>query len=125
MRFRTTIENNVLKVFHFNRGVEKLQMEIDIKEKSEKVIQKNIAKRFSSDIVYPFSNQLRFSMVVGQRFLFIRNTTLKIYGNNYYEEIPHINITNLRKVIMTYFNYDIAILELESLHENTLDMKLN
>lgn len=118
MRFRTTIENNVLKIFHFKRGVEKLQMEIDIKEKSEKTIQKSIARRFSSGVVYPFSNQLRFSMVVDQRFLFIRNTTLEIYSNNYYEEVPHINITDLKKIIMTYFKYDAVSLKLESLYNN-------
>ena len=93
-------------------------MEIDIKEKSEKTIQKSIARRFSSGVVYPFSNQLRFSMVVDQRFLFIRKTTLEIYSNNYYEEVPHINITDLKKIIMTYFKYDAVSLKLESLYNN-------
>jgi arylamine N-acetyltransferase len=107
MRFRTTIVNGVITVHHCKRGVEKQQMEIDITAKPEAEIYQSIAKRFSSNITYPFSNQLRFSMVVGERFLFIRDTQLEIYSSSCYEEIPNISMSNLQVIIDEYFSYDI------------------
>lgn len=111
MRFRTTIENDVITVYHRKRNVEKKQMEIDIAAKSETEIYHSIENRFSADIIYPFSSQLRFSMVVGKRFLFIRDTQLEIYSNSGYEEVLNISMSNLRDVIEGYFGYDIKPIE--------------
>ena len=111
MRFRTTIENDVITVYHRKRNVEKKQMEIDIAAKSETEIYHSIENRFSADIIYPFSSQLRFSMVVGKRFLFIRDTQLEIYSNSGYEEVLNISISNLQDVIKKYFGYDIKPIE--------------
>lgn len=111
MRFRTKIENEVVTVYHSKCGKEKKQMEIDIPEKSESAIRKNIAKRFSSNITYPFSNKLRFSMIVGDNFLFIRGSQLEVYYSNGYEEVSNIDISNIRKVVMAYFGYDIQPIE--------------
>jgi hypothetical protein len=87
-------------------------MEIDIEEKSEDEIRQGITTRFSSNITYPFSNQLRFSMVVGERFLFIRDTKLEIYSFGSYKEVSDINMSNLQNLIDKYFNYDITPLHL-------------
>ena len=111
MRFRTTIENDVITVYHRKRNVEKKQMEIDIAAKSETEIYHSIENRFSADIIYPFSSQLRFSMVVGKRFLSIRDTQLEIYSNSGYEEVLNISMSNLRDVIEGYFGYDIKPIE--------------
>lgn len=111
MRFRTSIENGVITVYHRKRGVEKQQMKIDITEKPETEIYQSIAKRFSANINYPFSNKLRFSMVVGERFLFIRDTKIEIYSCSGYEEVLNISISNLQNVIGEYFGYDIKPLE--------------
>ena len=111
MRFRTTIENDVITVYHRKRNVEKKQMEIDIAAKSETEIYHSIENRFSADIIYPFSSQLRFSMVVGKRFLFIRDTQLEIYSNSGYEEVLNISMNNLQDVIEEYFGYDIKPIE--------------
>ena len=111
MRFRTTIENGVITVYHRKRNVEKKQMEIDIAAKSETEIYHSIENRFSADIIYPFSSQLRFSMVVGKRFLFIRDTQLEMYSNSGYEEMLNISMSNLQDVIEEYFGYDIKPLE--------------
>lgn len=111
MRFRTTIENGVITVYHRKRNLEKKQMEIDIAAKSETEIYHSIENRFSADIIYPFSSQLRFSMVVGKRFLFIRDTQLEIYSNSGYEEVLNISMSNLRDAIKEYFGYDIKPLE--------------
>lgn len=107
MRNRTEIADGVITVYHLKRGVEKQQMEIDIEEKSEEKIRQSITNRFCSSITYPFSNQLRFSLIVGQRFLFIRGSRLEIYSNCGYEEVPCISISDLKNVIMEYFGYDI------------------
>ncbi|MFT5706036.1 MAG: arylamine N-acetyltransferase [Oceanospirillaceae bacterium] len=114
MRFRTEIKNGVITIYHLKRGVEKQQMEIDIATKSEAEIHIGIANRFCCDISYPFSNQLRFSMVVGKRFLFIRDTRIEIYSNNGYEEVPNIDISDLANVITKYYDYDIKALTNDS-----------
>ncbi|WP_075187695.1 hypothetical protein [Teredinibacter haidensis] len=107
MRFRSEILNGVIKIYHRKCGVEKLQMEIDIAEKSENDIRQAIAMRFFNNITYPFSNQLRFSMVVGESFLFIRNTQLEIYRDNGMEVIPNISRESLSTVVAEYFGYDL------------------
>lgn len=118
MRFRTTIENGVITVYHRKRNAEKKQMEIDIAAKSETEIYHSIENRFSADIIYPFSSQLRFSMVVGKRFLFIRDTQLEIYSNSGYEEVLNISMSNLRDVIEGYFGYDIKPIESQFSNRN-------
>ncbi|PKH64207.1 hypothetical protein CXF61_12675 [Psychrobacter sp. 4Dc] len=118
MHFRTTIENDVITVYHRKRNVEKKQMEIDIAAKSETEIYHSIENRFSADIIYPFSSQLRFSMVVGKRFLFIRDTQLEIYSNSGYEEVLNISMNNLQDVIEEYFGYDIKPLESQFSNRN-------
>lgn len=111
MRFRTTIEDNVITVYHRKHNVEKKQMEIDIAAKSETEIYQSIENRFSANNTYPFSSQLRFSMVVGKRFLFIRDTKLEMYSDNGYEEMLNISMNNLQDVVEEYFGYDIKPLE--------------
>ncbi|MDK9683168.1 hypothetical protein [Pseudoalteromonas shioyasakiensis] len=111
MAYRTQISDGVITVYHRKNGVEKQQMEIDITEKSDTEIRQSIANRFSANITYPFSNQLRFSMIVGQRFLFIRDTRLEIYSDAGYEEISSLNKSDINTDIMTYFRYDISPLE--------------
>jgi arylamine N-acetyltransferase len=111
MTYRTKIKDGVITVYHKKNGVEKQQMEIDILEKSDAEVRQRIADRFSANINYPFSNQLRFSMIVGQRFLFIRDTQLEIYSSDGYEEVNNITKSDIKTVIMKYFNYDISPLE--------------
>lgn len=123
MRYRTEIENGVITVYHLKRGVEKQQMEIDIAAKPEAEIRQGIANRFSTNITYPFSNQLRFSMVVGQRFLFIRDTRLEIYSSGGYEEVPNISISDLLNVVTKYFDYDIKPLESHIGYTKTICVK--
>lgn len=107
MCYRTEIEDQVMKVYHTKRGVEKLQMELDLEEKPEDAIYQSISQRFSSDIQYPFSQQRRFSMVVGDRFLFIRDTRLEVYTSE--RDYLRIQVSgNLRDFIQNYFNYDIG-----------------
>lgn len=123
MRYRTEIENGVITVYHYKRGIEKLQMEIDIAEKSEAEIRQGIANRFLTNIIYPFSNQLRFSMVVGKRFLFIRDTRLEIYSNGGYEEVLNISTSDLLNVVTKYFDYDMEPLKFHLGYAKTIVLK--
>ena len=50
-------------------------------------------------------------MIVGQRFVFIRDTQLEIYSSDGYEEVTNITKSDIKTVIMKYFNYDISPLE--------------
>lgn len=110
MGYRTEIKDGVITVYHHKCGVEKEQMAIDIAEKSEAIIRQSIAQRFSSNIQYPFGNELRFSMVVGERFLFLRGRRLEIYCGGGFNEVPDICVDNLQSEIGKYFGYDIGIL---------------
>jgi len=112
MHYRTEIKNGVITVYHFKKGVEKKQMEIDIAEKPETEIRQGIANRFSTNIIYPFSNQLRFSMIVEQQFLFIRDTQIEIYSSNGYDYVSKINTSDLQSILTKYFAYDIELLNL-------------
>lgn len=107
MSFRTEVTNGTLVVYHNKCGDEKLQMEIDIDCKSEVILRQRIAERFTSNIIYPFRDELRFSMVVGERFLFIRDTQLEIYSSDSCEIVVGINMDNHYNMIDRYFGYDI------------------
>lgn len=126
MRFRSTIEKGVITVYHRKRGIERQQMEIDISAKSEDGILQDISRRFSSNIPYPFRNQLRFSMLVGESFLFIRDSRLEIYSPSSFEEISNITLGNLHKVTAEYFGYDIRPIisqdnQMQKTHPNSLN----
>jgi len=107
MRYKTIVESGVLKIYLLKQGVEKQQMEIDTAAKPEAEIRQGISNRFSSNIIYPFNKQLRFSMIVDSRFLFIRGSRLEIYSKHGYEEVSDISASDLEKVLMKYFGFDI------------------
>ena len=113
MCFRTNIDNGTVSVYHRKNGVEKKQMEIDSGDKSHTKVMQEISNRFSSNIVYPFSDQLRFSMIVGDQFLFIRDTKLEVYSKGNYEEVTNIDRKSLRDTIKHYFSYDIKSVGLD------------
>ncbi len=103
MTFRTSLKNGRVSVFHRKRGRESLQLEIEVDGKPEHEILADIKQRFSSGIVYPFSNSVRFSLVVGQRFLFLRGDRLEIYSEHGFEVIEGIGEKDLPEVVRTYF----------------------
>ncbi|MCK8045321.1 hypothetical protein MSG37_10505 [Shewanella sp. 1CM18E] len=111
MRYRSEVENGLIKIYHSKRGVEKLQMEIDIAQQDEAKIYEGIANRFSSNITYPFGDELRFSMIIGQKFLFLRGTRLEIYSHKEYQEVTNVELDNLKYEIATHFDYDISPIE--------------
>ena len=82
MRYRTEIIDNCIHVFHTKRDSESLQIKIDKTPRPENTILNQIKSRFNSGINYPFSNELRFSLVKGDKFLFLRGNQLETYSNS-------------------------------------------
>ncbi len=107
MGFRTEVAGQRVKVFHDKRGKESLQLEIDVRGRPEAEIKAAIGGRFSSGIVYPFSNSLRYSLVVGSRFLFLRGDRLEIYSDRGLEVVEGVDDSRVPGVLLEYFGYDV------------------
>jgi len=107
MGFRTEIAGGRLSVFHEKKGRESLQLEIDVRGRPESEIRADIEGRFCSGVVYPFSNSLRFSLVVGSRFLFLRGDRLEIYDDAGFECLEGINDARVPEVLHDHFCYDV------------------
>jgi len=107
MGFRTEIHGTRILVFNERQGEESLQLEIDINEKLESQIQADIAARFNSGVIYPFSNSLRFSLVVGDRFLFLRGDRLEIYSDEEFDVVEGIESAHVPEIIQRYFGHEI------------------
>lgn len=117
MGFRSEIHGDRLSVFHDRKGRESLQIEIDLLGRPEQDIRAEIARRFTSGVVYPFSNSLRFSLVVGSRFLFLRGDRLEVYGDGTYEEVDGIDRADVPAVLHQHFGYNVGpVLGTPSIH---------
>ena len=110
MGFRTENAGGRLSVFHEKWGRESLQLEIDVCGRPESEIRADIEGRFSSGVVYPFSDSLRFSLVVGSRFLFLRGDRLEIYDDGGFECLDGIDDARVPEVLHDHFGYDVRAL---------------
>ena len=108
MGYRTEIRNGRVSVFHEKGGDEALQLEIDVRGRPESEIMEDIKNRFNSGIVYPFSDRLRFSRVVGDRFLFLRSDRLEIYSDNGFEVVEGIDEARVPAILKQYFGCDVG-----------------
>ena len=107
MRFRTEVDEKNVTVFHEKNGSETLQMEIPFTSRSETEILTAIEQRFTSGIVYPFSKKLRFSMIVGDRFLFLRDDRVEFYGDAGFEGVSELKAMPISQLLLNYFNVEI------------------
>jgi hypothetical protein len=107
MGFRTEVAGGRVFVFHEKNGIESLQLEIDVQARPESDIRADIRDRFSSGIVYPFSNSFRFSLVVDSRFLFLRGDRLNIYSDLGFECLQGIDDAQVPAVLHDYFGFDV------------------
>lgn len=112
MGFRTEINSQRMTVFHRRNGKESCQLEIDFDGKPEEEIREDIDTRFDGGIEYPFRNSIRFSLVVDERFLFLRGERLEIYSDEKFEVVEGIEPDQLTDVIGQYFGFDITRLGL-------------
>jgi arylamine N-acetyltransferase len=110
MGFRTEIADSRVKVFHEKMGKESLQLEINVRGRSEGEIKAEIARRFSSGITYPFNNSLLFSLVMGERFLFLRGDQLEIYSDHGMEIVEGIDEPDVPEIILRHFGFDVGSL---------------
>ncbi|WP_432463467.1 arylamine N-acetyltransferase [Agarivorans sp. QJM3NY_33] len=105
MKYRTCIADNKISVFHTRNRKEYLQLVIDIRPREEKAIKEDIDIRFTSGITYPFSNSLRFSLIVNNKFLFLRGDRLEIYSDNEFLEVSGIEKESLPWLLEEKFEY--------------------
>ena len=96
-----------MTVFHEKNGKESRQFEIDVRGRPESEIRAEIEGRFTSGVVYPFSNSLRFSLVVGDRFLFLRGGRLEIYSASGFEAHEGIHAAQVPAAVLHHFRCDI------------------
>ena len=101
--FRTEIRDGRVSVFYEKGGDEALQLEIDVRGRPESEIMEDIKNRFNSGMVYPFSDRLRFSRVVGDRFLFLRSDSLEIYSDNGFDVVEGIDEARVPAILKQYF----------------------
>lgn len=106
MKYRTEIKDNWIKVFHERQGKESLQIEINMLPRPEQDIYEQIEARFSAGIVYPFSQSLRFSMIVGNTFLFLRGHELQRYSTNGFS-VETLKNEALSTVIAREFGFNV------------------
>ena len=109
MNFRTQVANGCVSVFHERRGQESLQLEIDVKSRAESDIRADIAARFTSGIEYPFSNSLRFSQIIAERFLFFRGDRLEIYSDDGFDLLDDIEHSQFPDIVYEYFGYQLSL----------------
>lgn len=121
MGFRTEVADGWISVFREKNGRESLQLKIDVCGKPESDIRADIEKRFSSGIIYPFSKSLRFSLVVGSQFLFLRGDQLEFYCDDSFECLNGIDDTRVPEVLHNYFGYDVWSI----FSDNKRDLKLS
>lgn len=104
--FRTEVTNGRVSVFCERRGRETLQLEVEVRGRPEHEILEAIERRFTSGVTYPFSNHLRFSQIVGHRFLFLRGNQLEIHAEEVFQEVA-VDEADLRRVLREYFRQDL------------------
>ncbi|KVX03053.1 hypothetical protein [Shewanella frigidimarina] len=111
MKFHTKINKNIISVFNTRNGIEHLQLVIDTRPRCENEIIKDIDKRFTSGINYPFSNSIRFSLIVNNKFLFLRGESLEIYSSDEYITLDGMRKDNLPSIIKDKFKFKSSLFE--------------
>ncbi|UAL43672.1 arylamine N-acetyltransferase [Shewanella inventionis] len=107
MKYRTEITNGWVRVFHEKQGMESPQMSINNTKRSETEILEQIRSRYTSGINYPFSNSLRFSLIVGNEFLFLRGNRLERYSDSGFS-VQELNEQGIPHIIQKEFGFDVS-----------------
>lgn len=109
MIYRTIIKESSLDVYIARDGKEYHSAEIPFRSKNHEDIMDDIKNRFNANISYPFSGGIRFSQIIQENFLFLRDDTLFIYSNdNAVKKISGITQDHLAETLKQYFNFDMA-----------------
>ena len=112
MRFHSVVGAREMSIYNTRNGTERRQMVIPFDSKSEPEILADIEARFDRGIEYPFSDGLRFSQVVGDRFLFLRDDRLEIYSpTEPFREITGLDPSRIKEILEDHFGFDLGVLE--------------
>lgn len=115
IEFRTMVIQDYLAVYCIRDGGERHMMDVPLASTPESEIMRAIQQRFHTGIVYPFSAGTRFSQVVGDRFLFLRDDRLEIYSpNEPCRVIEGLADDQLANTLKMYFDFDLGILRSNS-----------
>ena len=108
IRFMTKIKESCLEVYINRENKEYHSVDIPFQSKKNEEILKDIQNRFDDTITYPFSNGIRFSQIIDDSFLFLRDDTLFIYSNGQkVRKISGFEQKNLSETLKKYFHFDI------------------
>lgn len=80
MSFKTEILDSEIILYHKTKQEYKRMIRIPKKVKSEKAILLDIKNRYKDTSIYPFQNSLRFSLVKGDSFYFLKGNSLRIFN---------------------------------------------
>ena len=94
-RFRTKVDESSVVVFHQRGGREFRQVEIPLRSRPESQIMAEIEARFDPNKTYPFSDSLRFALVEGDCFYFLRGKRLETYRQDGIEVVDDISQSEL------------------------------
>ncbi|BBM87110.1 arylamine N-acetyltransferase [Candidatus Uabimicrobium amorphum] len=109
--YRSEIKPYSLKVYQTRRGEERLSTEIPFESKNEQQIMDDIKNRFDGSVEYPFSTGLRFSQVVDDKFLFLRDDTLLFFCEcDKPQDITNIDREKASDIIKKHFQFDVRVL---------------
>lgn len=103
IQFSTKIYRDHLKIYQTRNNIKRNTVCIPFQSKGEHKIKDDISKRF--DVTsYPFINKFRFSQVIGQSFLFVRDNTLHRYTNSGKEAEL---VTDREKALLKEFGFNL------------------
>jgi arylamine N-acetyltransferase len=105
MTFRTVLHPDRLSVYHKKEDYEYHQMDIMLAERPEDDVRSEVEARFTSGIVYPFDNRLRFSAIVERDFKFLRDSTLYIYSDKGLKHTIPVFRDSLEETILQHFGF--------------------
>ncbi len=106
MRFRTSLHDTHLRVYNLRGGVERHQQDIPVRSRPEREILDDIEHRFDRGITYPFSDGIRFSQVVDDAFLFLRDDRLEIHRDRSPPRfIDGLSPNKLEQTLREHFRY--------------------
>lgn len=107
MQFRTEIDESKVTVYHTKEGVEKIQMRIPREKKDSSIIKEEIRKRFEPGREYPFTGKIRFSSIVDNEFLFLRDDSIFIFSESREVQRIPVLIDTTFETIESYFGWRI------------------
>jgi len=109
MTYRSILKESSLEVYITRDNKKKLSVTIPFHSKTHEEIMQDIHNRFDQNIEYPFTGGIRFSQIIHDKFLFLRDDTLYIYSyDSAVKKIVGFEPGNLSETLKHNFNFDIA-----------------